>query len=40
MDLLNMENATLDTFIKEKFIEMTSDLEVKSMYTFKGIGYD
>ena len=25
--------------LKEEFIEMTYDLEVKSMYTFNGIGY-
>ena len=31
-----MESANLDTFLKE-FIEMTFDLEVKSMYTFKEI---
>ena len=34
-----MENANYDFFLEEEFIEMTFDLEVKSMYTFKEIGY-
>ena len=29
----------LDTLLKEEFIEMTFDLEAKTMYIFKVIGY-
>ena len=36
---VEVESANLKTFLKEKIIEMTSDLEEKSMYTFKGIRY-
>ena len=39
MNNVKMENAYLNTFLKEEFIEMTFTLEVKSLYTFKGIGY-
>ena len=34
-----VRRANLDTFLNEEFIEMTFDHEVKSMYTFKEIGY-
>ena len=34
-----MESENLDSFLLEKFIEMTFDLEAKSVYTFKRIGY-
>ena len=34
-----VERASLDTFIKKEFIEMTFNLEAKSVYIFKGIGY-
>ena len=34
-----VESASLDTYLKEEFIEMTFDHDMKSMYTFKGIGY-
>ena len=33
-----MESPNLDTF-HEEFIEIIFDVEVKSMYTFKEIGY-
>ena len=33
-----MESANLDTFIKE-FVEKMFDVEAKSMYSVKGIGY-
>ena len=37
---IEMERANLDPFSEKKeFIEMTFDLEMKSMYRFKGIGY-
>ena len=31
------ESSKLDIVLKEEFIEMIFDLEVKSMYIFKGI---
>ena len=31
--------ANLDTFFKEESIEIIFDLRMKSMYTFKRIGY-
>ena len=34
-----MESANLYTSLKEEFSEMTLDLEEKSTYTFKGMGY-
>ena len=34
----SVESANLDTFLNEEFIEMTFDLEAKSMYTFRRIG--
>ena len=37
---VEVENGNLDTFLKEDFTEMTFDLETKSIYTFKGWGYD
>ena len=37
--LVRMKTANLDTFLKEEFIEMSFDLEAKSVYTFKGIEY-
>ena len=36
---VEVESANLDTFLRKKFIEITFDVEVKSMYTFRGIGY-
>ena len=33
------KNTNLDPFFKEEFIEMTFDLEAKSMHILKGIGY-
>ena len=36
---VEVESANLDTFLKVEIIEMTFNLEAKSMYTFKGIGY-
>ena len=39
MNNVEIESANLDTFIKKEFIEMTFNLEVKSINTFKGIGY-
>ena len=34
---VEVESGNLVTFLKEEFIEMTFDLKVKFMYTFKGI---
>ena len=36
---VEVKSANLDIFLKEEFIEMTFDPEVKSMYTYEGIGY-
>ncbi len=35
---IEVESANLDTFLKE-FIEKIFNLELKSIYTFKGIEY-
>ena len=34
-----VESANLDIFLIKEFIEITFNLEAKSIYTFKGIGY-
>ena len=34
-----VESANLDHFLWKEFTEMTFNLEAKSTYTFKGIGY-
>ncbi len=39
MNNVKVESANLDTFLKEEFIEITFDLETKSMYTFKRTVY-
>ena len=39
MNNVEVESTNLVTFLKEEFIRMTFDLEAKSTYTFKGIGY-
>ena len=33
------ESSNLDSFLKEEVIEMSFDLEAKSLCTFKSIGY-
>ena len=38
MNNVEVESANLDTFLKEEFIEMIFNLEMKSMHTFKRIG--
>ena len=39
MNNLEVESTNLDTFLKQQFIEMNFDFEVKSIYTFKRIGH-
>ena len=36
---VDVESANLETILWEEFIEMTFDLETKSLYTFQGIEY-
>ena len=35
MEIPEVVSENLDPFLKEEFIEMTFDLEAKSVYTFK-----